>query len=164
MRRILGVDIGGVLRERGLVPIGNYADVPPVDGAFADLRKLGSVFDKIYVISKSGLEQQQRKRAWLETQHFSSETQIPLDNVRFCLRKEEKARLCWELAVTDFVDNRAEVLSYLGYVRHRYLFRGDPEEISRFTEVMPYVRCVDSWDELTNCLIGGRRKTGAARI
>jgi len=80
-------------------------------------------------VSKCGERVEGLSRAWLAHHRFAERTGIPVDHVRFCRERADKAIHCRELGITDFVDDRPDVLGYLdGIVERRYLFgpQSDP--------------------------------------
>ncbi|HEY8544349.1 MAG TPA: hypothetical protein VIL36_04845 [Acidimicrobiales bacterium] len=97
---------------------------PPMAGAFEALAQLVERFEgRVWLVSKCGERIEARTRAWLAHHRFHERTGIPADHVRFCRRRPDKAVHCRELAITDFVDDRPDVLGYLeGVVERRYLF------------------------------------------
>lgn len=49
---------------------------------------------------------------------------VPEGNVRFCLRRPEKAIHCAELGITHFVDDKPDVIAAITpVVPHRYFFK-----------------------------------------
>ncbi|WP_243866704.1 hypothetical protein [Actinophytocola oryzae] len=97
---------------------------PATAGAFEVLPDLVSRFDgRVWVISKCGPRIQRRTLAWLDHHDFHGRTGIPLGNVRFCRRREEKAGHCARLGITHMVDDRIDVhRALLDTVPYRYLF------------------------------------------
>ena len=132
----LGVDIGRVIIGGGAShPSGEdtaFFDggteemlrTPAVTGAFEALPGLVERFGgRVWLVSKCGEPVQRRTLAWLDHHGFYDRTGIPAGNVRFCRRRPDKATHCRELGITDFVDDRVDVLDALrGTVERRYLF------------------------------------------
>jgi hypothetical protein len=55
---------------------------------------------------------------------FHQRTGVAEGNVRFCLRRPEKAIHCAELRITHFVDDTSDVIAAIEpVVPHRYLFK-----------------------------------------
>ncbi|MEO3778640.1 hypothetical protein ABGB16_17670 [Micromonospora sp. B11E3] len=160
MRR-LGVDIGGVVIEavdEGADTSffgGNYLRTPQVDGAFEALATLvGEVFGpEAYVVSKCGERTERRTREWLAHHRFHERTGITPDRLHFCRTRPEKAPIARRLELTDFVDDRLEVLGYLGSVPNRYLFRPRPREVAAHAPHLGAVRRVESWPELVATIL-----------
>jgi hypothetical protein len=135
--RRLGVDIGRVIIDGGTTAVGGGEDTafvvggekaalatPPVAGAFDALALLVGRFDgRVWLVSKCGERVEARTRAWLVHHRFHERTGVPADHVRFCRERADKAIHCRELGITDFVDDRPDVLGHLrGVVERRYLF------------------------------------------
>ena len=127
----LGVDIGRVIIE-GDGPDTNFiggsdADAlraPAVAGAFKSLARLCRLFaGKVWLVSKCGKRIEGRSRVWLDHHRFFETTGIPRDQLVFCRERWMKARICSELAIGWFVDDRVDVLAPMaGVVPHRFLF------------------------------------------
>jgi len=60
---------------------------------------------------------------WFERHRFFERTGIDSRNVRFCLRRPEKAVHCRELGLTHFIDDCTDVLDAMAsVVPNRFLF------------------------------------------
>jgi len=159
---VLGVDVGGVIIERAgddddtSIFGPSYLDTPPVADAFdalAALARAGGRFaDAVWLVSKCGPEVERRTREWLAYRRFHERTGIPPERLRFCRTRADKAPIAAALSLTHFVDDRLEVLGYLGSVDHRFLFRPHPDEVARFARLLPQVTVVYGWLELTRLL------------
>ncbi|WP_433357641.1 hypothetical protein ACQPYV_11415 [Micromonospora saelicesensis] len=157
MRR-LGVDIGGVIIE----PADDDADTsffgalylrtPVVVGAFDALAALGPAFDEVHLVSKCGEATERRTRDWLAHHDFPARTGIPVERVHFCRTRPDKAPIARRLGLTHFVDDKLEVLGYLDTVPHRFLFRPRKAEVAAHAALLPRVRRVENWSELTPLL------------
>jgi NADH:ubiquinone oxidoreductase subunit len=159
---VLGVDIGGVVIQRTgdaeeddtsfWGP--NYLETPEVDDAIATIAALSRdrFGDAVYLVSKCGVDTEERSREWLSHNGFFERTGIPPTHVYFCRKREEKAPICATLGITHFVDDRLEVLSYLVDVRHRYLFQARDEEVAEFSSYLKLVERVDSWKAIRAAL------------
>ncbi|MGW7683619.1 hypothetical protein ACWGID_22975 [Kribbella sp. NPDC054772] len=129
----LGIDIGRVIIDGSSGPgdtaffSGDTAAMlrtPAVPGAFEAIARLVPLFDEAWLVSKCGPRIQQRSLEWLRHHRFFERTGVPAGNVRFCLRRPEKAVHCAELGITHFVDDKADVIAAISaVVPHRYLFR-----------------------------------------
>jgi hypothetical protein len=161
MADTLGVDVGGVIIDRVDDALDtsffgdNFLQTPAVDGAFEALRALsaGPFSGRVFLVSKCGPRVQAKTLAWLGHRGFHDYTGIPEDHVHFCRKREDKEGICRELAITHFVDDRLEVLSYLSGVPALYLFRPDPAEVSRYSRFLPRVRQVMTWQEILRNLL-----------
>lgn len=126
---ILGVDIGRVIirgdgSDSSFIG-GAESDAmraPAVEHAFESLRTLCERFERrIWLVSKCGPRIQARTRKWLDRHRFFSLTGVPYGNLRFCLERRDKAKICRELGIDMFVDDRADVLLAMqGVVAHRF--------------------------------------------
>lgn len=160
-RERLGVDVGGVIIDRAADDTDtsffsdNYLRTPAVRGAFSSLRRL--VDDRfgthVFLISKCGANVERKTREWLDHRRFYGRTGVPRENVRFCRQRWEKANVCHELGITHFVDDRLEVLGYLGRVPNRFLFRPDEEEVQAHADTLGQVRRVESWLDVLRALL-----------
>lgn len=161
IRAILGVDIGGVIMDR-LSPHGsllfwsqNYLRTDPVRYSFNVLRRLtqGRFEGRVHLISKGDIEVQGKTDHWLDFKRFFDATEIPRRNVHYCEHRQDKARLCQELGVTHFVDDRLEVLSHLvGIVPTLVLFQGRPTETKKHVTSMNHVHAVHDWIQAEDIL------------
>ncbi|GIF00030.1 hypothetical protein [Paractinoplanes rishiriensis] len=129
----LGVDIGRVIIGGGGPGGGDtqffsgdtarMLATPAVPGAFAALARLVPRFEQVWLVSKCGERVQRHTRQWLDHHDFAGRTGIPRDNIRFCLRRPDKALHCADLGITHFIDDKLDVHQALrDVVPHRYLF------------------------------------------
>jgi hypothetical protein len=158
---VLGIDIGGVIIDRVNDNTdtsffgSNYLRTSAVPGAFEEIRKLvdGRFGSQVYLVSKCGKQVEAKSRDWLAHHRFHELTGVCKDNIRFCLRRHEKAGICEELGITHFVDDRLEVLSHLTSVRSLFLFQPRLEEVRKFSQHLSRVQQVQSWAEISNALL-----------
>lgn len=122
----LGVDIGRVIMggDTDTADLSvfdpNYLQVPEVEGAFDGLHALGATFPEgIDLVSKCGPRIQRRTIEWLQSRSFFSRTGIEEGSVHFCLDRSGKGAIAGRLGLTDFIDDRIDVL------------RGMPSTVSR---------------------------------
>lgn len=167
--KIIGVDVGGVIMDRANDDTDtsffgdNYLLTTATEGAFAALRTLVDATRgedgacRVFIVSKCGRVIQAKTLAWMSYHRFHEATGIPRENVRFCRKRHEKAPICAELGITDFVDDRLEVLGHLATVPGKYLFRPDPSEVARHSYASAGVRTIWSWDEVVAYIIGAGR-------
>jgi hypothetical protein len=129
----LGVDIGRVIINGGNGPgdtsffSGDTARMlatPAVPGVLDALARLVPRFGgRVWLVSKCGERVQRWSRQWLDHHGVAARTGIPRENIRFCLRRPDKAVHCADLGITHFVDDKLDVHRALrGVVPHRYLF------------------------------------------
>lgn len=118
---------------------------PPMPDAFESIRGLTELFaGQVWLVSKAGPRIEARTRRWLDAWDFFRQTGIVRDNLRFCRQRHEKADHCRELGITDFIDDRVEVLQHLRGVAPRlYLF--GPQK--RMTHVPEWAAHVLTWRE-----------------
>jgi hypothetical protein len=151
----LGVDFGRVIHGAAapdgtadtVFLDGSHQDAlasPATDGAFDVLPRLVARFGgRVWVISKCGRRIQERTLAWLDHHDFYRRTGIPRDNVRFCLRRGDKAGHCAELGITHMIDDRLDVHRALREtVPCRYLFGRQAETPP------PWVRHTPTWADV----------------
>lgn len=130
----LGIDVGRVLISPGddsgpdTSFIGgslqDALDTPPYDGMFEVVPSLVARFaGQAWIVSKCGQRIQDRTLHWFRHHRFFERTGIEPANVRFCLKRPEKAVHCRELGITHFIDDRTDVLqAMVGIVPNLYLF------------------------------------------
>src|SRR5215211_2824160 len=98
----LGVDIGGVIIERGEGSADtsffsrHYLSTPMVPDAFDALRVLNAERfpGRVFLVSKCGARIQARTLAWLQHHDFHAYTGIPVERVHFCRQRPDKAGIC----------------------------------------------------------------------
>ncbi|MFI5697467.1 hypothetical protein ACIA58_36755 [Kribbella sp. NPDC051586] len=96
---------------------------PAVPGAFEAIGRLVPLFGETWLVSKCGPRIQQRSLEWLAHHRFWARTGVAEGNVRFCLRRPEKAIHCAELGITHFIDDKPDVIAAITpVVANRYLF------------------------------------------
>ncbi len=139
--RALGIDIGRVIIKPGDTSgdtsflHGSDADAmetPQNPRAFEVIGQLVEAFEgRVWLVSKCGPKIQRRTRRWLAHHQFFHRTGLTSRQLRFCLKRGDKAPICAELGLEAFIDDRADVLGPMaGIVPWRYLFgpqrRGRP--------------------------------------
>jgi hypothetical protein len=157
---VLGLDVGGVLVDRiaenadtslfGMLPM----DTPMVPGALEAVVQLAGVFEyRLVVVSKAGPRIADLTRRWLVEVGFF-ESAIDPNSVHFVRRREDKAPVCAELAVTHFVDDRIDVLQYLDSVSYRYLFVGGlgPNRVPAQDHLRGVVKAT-TWPEAADLIV-----------
>jgi hypothetical protein len=134
MRRF-GIDVGGVITDR--VNDGtdtsflsdNFLATTRVAGCFEAIARIVGALapENVFVVSKCGKRVQEKAQAWLAHHRFYELTNFREENIRFCLTRSEKAPICRDLCITDFVDDRIDVPRFMdGVVERRYLFAPAP--------------------------------------
>ncbi|TDD44143.1 hypothetical protein E1263_41075 [Kribbella antibiotica] len=132
----LGIDIGRVIINGTTGPgdtsffAGDTAAMlrtPAVPDAFDTIARLVPLFTDTWLVSKCGPRVQQRSLVWLHHHNFFTHTGIPEANIRFCLKRPQKAIHCTDLGLTHFVDDKPDVIAAVRpVVRHAYLFNNWP--------------------------------------
>ena len=159
---ILGIDLGGVVIDR--VNDGtdtsffgdNYLETTAVPGAIKAIRKLGdSRFgDNIWIVSKCGPRIQTRSLDWLEHHRFYERTGIRSDRVVFCRERVQKAPICWELGITDFIDDRPDTLIPMRMiVDGRFLFNPRTKDLRQHLPQMNGEIIVRNWQQVLQQLV-----------
>jgi len=113
---------------------------PATEGALEAVKQLVDDFSgQVWIVSKCGPSVQRKTRAWLDHHDFSHHTGWSSENLRFCLKRPEKAAICAELGITHFVDDRLDVLEAMsGVVPYRYLF-GEQEPGLHWSDIILHV-------------------------
>ena len=125
---------------------------PPSPHAFESVRELVEAFDgQAWLISKAGPNVQYKTKEWLKCWNFFDQTLLPRKNLRFCLRRPDKAGHCKQLKITHFVDDRLDVLEHLnGRVEHLYLFGEQPNLKTSPDWVTPVI----DWPQTVSRVLG----------
>lgn len=157
------MDVGGVIIEPADEDADtsffgeNYLRTPPMPGVFEGLATLVAARfgPAVHLVSKCGEQTEAHTRQWLAHHDFHGRTGVPAQNVHFCRTRAAKAPIAADLALTHFVDDKLEVLSYLTTVPHRFLFRPRPAEVAAHAQHLSDVRRVESWPDLVAVLEAG---------
>ncbi len=102
---------------------------PPGEGAFQAIAQLVNSFSgDVWIVSKCGPSVEKKTKGWLKHWSFYDETGLDRAKVRFCRERPDKAKICKQLGITHFVDDRLDVLEpMVGIVSNLYLF-GEQQE------------------------------------
>jgi len=161
----LGIDVGRVLISPGDDSrpdtsfiggsIEDALNTPPYDGMFEVVPALVKRFGgAAWIVSKCGKRVQDRTLQWFEHHRFFERTGIDPRNVRFCLKRPEKAVHCLELGITHFIDDRVDVLeAMIGTVPNLYLF--GPQR----TTVPAAMHHVMTWRDVADALLQGGKSS-----
>jgi len=156
----LGIDVGRVLIAPGddsrpdTSFIGGSLEqalsTPPYEGMFDVVPELVQRFaGQVWIVSKCGPRIQQRTLQWFEHHRFHERTGIDPANVRFCLKRPDKAVHCRELGITHFIDDRPDVLQpMIGAVPELLLFGPQRER-----HVSASFRHVQDWPAVARALL-----------
>jgi hypothetical protein len=153
----IGIDLGGVIikREKNA-----DAQFPAVPGAFMSIKRLREAFgENIIIISAVGQsEVAYNISMWLGSQNFFEETGLFSRQIYFCLKREEKVKICKRFGITHFIDDRMEILSSLiGIVPNLYLFSPDPAEIKPYAKNIRHVHQISNWTEVLKLIANQKR-------
>lgn len=152
LKPALGVDIGGVLirpaHDSGDTSFfsSGYLDTPMVEGAFDAVAELnaGAFAERVYLVSKAKSGTARKTIEWLAHHDFHGRTGIPLERVRFCEERAEKAIIAKRLGLTAFIDDRLDVLHHLEHVATRILFAASSDFVPS-QNVPPGVQLAVGW-------------------
>ncbi len=164
----VGIDIGGVIIDRAKNDGSDtsffsdrYLEATPVEGVFEAVK---AIVDKhgqqnVYLVSRAGTETERKSKEWLHHHDFFRKTGMNKDNLRFCRERADKAPICQKLRITHFIDDRAEVLSYLFTVPILILF-GTPEDVAKEVGSLDYMQLartipLNKWSEIANFIVDG---------
>lgn len=132
MDRRIGIDVGGVIID-GLANDGtdtsfrgdNFMETSAVPGAFDGVRQLVARYTaaNVFIVSKCGPVIEGKTRLWLPGKGFYEYTGFDPSNLHFCIDRAGKAPIARGLGITDFIDDKEEVLGHMKEaVERRYLF------------------------------------------
>lgn len=142
----IGIDFGNVIsggsgEDSDMFFGDDWLNTPEISGALESVKEL-SQSHELVVISKCGAKIQARTLGWMEEHGFHETTGITLEEVFFVRKRQQKAPLALKLSLDAFIDDRADVLSYMAVepniVEHRLLFTSwdktmrDISKIERF--------------------------------
>lgn len=127
-----------------------FLETPAVADAFDTLAHIvRSTFEgRAHLVSKCGPRVQQKTVQWLDHHRFHDITGIAPECVHFCRERPDKAPICARLGITDFIDDRLDVLEYLTTVERRYLFQPREKDYRRALGLKGAITVVQSWREL----------------
>jgi hypothetical protein len=146
MSKRTGLDVGGVIID-ATANDGTDTDIrgagfmraSPVTGAYDAVREIVECYgaDNVFIISKCGEVIEGRTRRWLTGNGFYTYTGFSPTNLYFCHTRAEKAPIAEALGLTDFVDDRQDVLEHMkGIVARRYLFGPQSDKIQDAGELI----------------------------
>ena len=127
----IGLDVGGVIMKA--LPGQNVAAfsdkqivaIPEVKGAIEAVKALVKKYgrENVFIISKCREVTETVILRWMESRRFFEVTGFKKENLRFCRDRSDKAPIAKEWRLTDFVDDRPNVLVHMKDVIGRlYLF------------------------------------------
>lgn len=158
MKKVLGVDIGGVIydlardfRPNQVITEEDVLNTPPIKDSIESLAVLNKTTFKgsTYLVSRYGRDGPESIQKWLEKQNFYDRTGISRENLFQCAERHEKAPIVKKLGITHFVDDRAEVMSHFSdVVPNLYHFQSLLEDKEKWSAKIPNLTFVTTWDEL----------------
>lgn len=118
---------------------------PATPGAVEAVTQLVDLFDgEVWIVSKCGPSVENKTRGWLKHHEFYRTTGLDPKRVRFCRQRPEKAKICRQLGITHFIDDRLDVLTpMVGIAPHLFLFG----EQKSGTPIPGYVEPVTDWEQ-----------------
>lgn len=161
MNQVWGIDIGNVIIDsRNLdskiekVDEVVYATFPPTEGVFEAIKIINDKFSgRVYLISKCSEWAKTQIQLWLENHNFYSRTGVSKEKVYFVQERKDKDIICRKLGVTNFVDDRLEVLSYMiESTPNLFLFDPNQEETDQFKDFLPKVTVVKTWKDIIDLI------------
>ncbi len=113
----------------------------PTEGAVEALYLLSEMRfgPRIHLISQCDEETERTRWAWLRARGFFARTGVLPDHVHFCREPWQKAKVCVDLAVSHFVENRIAAMKHVNSVPNLYLYHPDPAECAVHPQFMRYV-------------------------
>ena len=132
MTKRIGIDVGGVIIN-GLANDNtdtsfrgdNFMKTSAVPGVYDAVKQLIERYgaENVFIVSKCGAVIETKTRLWLAGNGFYAHTGFNPENLHFCIDRAGKAPIVQRLGITDFIDDKEEVLGYMdGIVARRYLF------------------------------------------
>jgi hypothetical protein len=131
--KILGLDYGGVIiREKE--PNVEYVREYMPEACRVIKRLKDELFDDVFIVSRIHEGGNLRALAWMDEHDFWGQTGVKKENYRYCYNRDEKAGICEDLDITDFIDNRLEVLSYMDKKMVRICLHPTGTDLEKFLE------------------------------
>lgn len=121
-----------------------------IPGAAEAIRQLTENFGPLYVISRVDNVQDSEEILVFLKEHGILDF-IPIENIRFCLKRTDKQWIAADLKLTHFVDDRMEVLFHMKSVPNRFALNPVPEEVAQYP--LDGIRIVHSWDEVLKAIL-----------
>jgi hypothetical protein len=160
--RRIGLDVGGVIIDAinndstdTAFRSDNFMATTPVKGAREAVKTLVETFgrENIFVVSKCGEVTEGKTKLWLKGTDFYSFTGFDPANLFFCRERADKAPIAAKLQLTDFVDDRADVLAYMeDIVTWRYLFGPQSSRVPGVTGLI----LAETWSETLSSILQGK--------
>jgi hypothetical protein len=173
----LGIDIGRVIIGPGDPADGgdtaflrgsdeHAMKTPEMPGAVEAMASLIAAIDpaRVWLVSKCGPRIEARSRRWLRRHRIFERTGLRPDQLRFCLKRHQKADHCRDLGINLFIDDRLDVLRHLRpLMSDLFWFGGDP------VKQPPWARAVVDWPAAASAIharlaSGSRYDEGTASV
>lgn len=155
MAHRIGIDIGGVLMQRGSDADDtsffstNYLKTPAFENTFTVVRAFVQEGHEVWLISKCSEKTQAKTEEWLHYHDFYRFTGVDPTHVIFTRERKDKLAVAENLKLTHFIDDRLEVLQYMiGTVEQLYLFNPVAAEVSEYQDALMHVQLVTDWHGL----------------
>ncbi len=123
----IGIDFGGVIIKASEgEPFNAQNGINlEVDNALFIIEKLLNG-NEVWIISKASKRVQNFTREWLSLVNFYSRTKFHPQNLIFCEKRSEKAKICEQLKLDCFIDDNTEIIESLeNIVDQRIHFTND---------------------------------------
>jgi hypothetical protein len=146
--RVLGLDIGHTIYDN--------PNKRPFPDAFRVIKRLGlEVFgpENMCIVSRVTPEQEVRARAFVQSASFQSEVGIPIERTHFCRERHEKARICIQFGITEFVDDRPGVHMHMPWGIRRILYNPTEQDLHDYAYIIHTMEIVSNWIQLERLFI-----------
>ena len=152
-QKSLGVDFGNtiikLIDNKVSFYENTYRKCKAMPYSINSLKKLNENFNgRVYIVSKCSKPAEKKILDWMKYNNFHESTGIEKSKVHFCRERKDKSILSKKLRLTEFVDDKLEVLSHMKPGMNLFLFRPQKKEVNEFKEYLSRVRIVKSWKEL----------------
>ena len=122
----IGIDLVGVIMDRlkfsgmlrlyqGHIPPAKFGEIKEIPGMINVVHGIVNYFGphNVFVVSKADDVLKEGSRVWFGRNNFFEKTHLPVENVIYCKARKDKAVVCQEKGITQFIDDRREVLHYI---------------------------------------------------
>ena len=159
----LGIDVGGVIITSAKGGKGGHEDTKlrdknqmEVKDSIESIRKLVEHFgeENVLIVSKAGKKMEGKTLEWFKANNFFDKTKLRRENVHFCKERHEKKAICEKNGINLFVDDRLDVLKFVGSSNgvKCFLF-GSTSFEQHYPFFWPNVCKVRNWEKLTKLLL-----------
>ena len=100
---------------QGHIPPVKFGEIKEIPGMINVVHGIVKHFGphNVFVVSKADESLKKGIRAWFDRNNFFQRTHLPVENVIYCKARKNKAIVCQEKGITQFIDHRREVLHYI---------------------------------------------------